>query len=98
MATTFESFITKERERLNKAVPPATTNGFSFERIVEGLKFDHPAVQELGLDPEQARALSIGFKARGLHQGAIVLPLYRDGEPVGFAGYKDGVLKLPPKL
>lgn len=70
---------------------------FDPEKILSELAYEHEAVAALGLKPDQAEALGIGFKKAGLHARMVVFPLYRDGAIVGFAGL-DGGLKLPKQF
>lgn len=79
----------------SKDRPNNEPKGFDPEKIAAQLIYEHEAVQALGLSPEQAAELWIGYKAKGVHHGSVVFPLYRDGQCAGFAGYKGGEIKLP---
>lgn len=64
------------------------------------LQFDHPDVQELGLSPEKAEDLGIGFAPRGTMIRHVLFPL-RDskGFLLGYVGFPKGTkLKLPKNL
>ncbi len=61
------------------------------------LQHDHEAVMALGLDPDVALALGLGYAPRGVLKGTVAVPLRnRDGTIAGYIGLTD-VEKLPPK-
>jgi len=71
------------------------------ERVAARLLHEHEAVQALGLSPEVAESLGIGYDGRGLLRGRVVFPLYKDGELAGFMGFAAGlqpVLKFPDNI
>jgi hypothetical protein len=58
-------------------------------------------VLALGLAPETAEELGIGFDGRGMMKGRICIPLWRDGALAGFCGFSPDqvpLLKFPPNL
>ncbi len=57
------------------------------EKVAARLEFKHPEVQSLGLTPEMAQALGIGYDRKGIMRGRVLFPLYRDGKMVGYMGY-----------
>lgn len=60
------------------------------------LEYDHPSVQALGLEPEDAEALGIGYAKRGTHRGKVAVPIRReDGLIAGYIGVTEA--GLPPK-
>lgn len=63
------------------------TQGFDASEYARNLVYDHKDVQALGLDPERAQSLSIGYAKQGIHRGRICFPLFEDGKLIGFAGY-----------
>lgn len=60
------------------------------------LKFEHEAVQSLGLDADTATQLGIGYAGKGLMRGRIAVPIrLPDGKLVGYIGVTDA--KIPPQ-
>ncbi|MEO0669298.1 MAG: CHC2 zinc finger domain-containing protein [Pseudomonadota bacterium] len=60
------------------------------------LQADHPAVEALGMEPEDAEALGIGYAPRGVLRGTVAVPVrLTDGALAGYIGITDA--KLPPK-
>ncbi|MEL6644088.1 MAG: CHC2 zinc finger domain-containing protein [Pseudomonadota bacterium] len=60
------------------------------------LESDHPAVEALGIEAEDAEALGLGYAPRGIMRGTIAVPIRRaDGALVGYIGITEA--KLPPK-
>lgn len=58
------------------------------KKIDGELVFDHPAVQALGLSPERAKQLNIGFRSRGTKSNCVLIPIRTEkGELVDYAGY-----------
>lgn len=74
----------------------------NLENVADYLQPEHDAVQRLGLSPETAAALGIGFAGRGTMKGRVLIPLRTaDGALVGYAGFAaalDPPLKVPSKL
>lgn len=71
------------------------------EKVAARLLWEHPEVQALGLTPEMAEALMVGYDKRGMMKGRVLFPLYREDELVGFLGYAHDLqpaVKLPPNL
>ena len=66
-------------------------------KVEEKLIFEHEAVQALGLTPDQARLLGIGFMKGGTMPGRILVPIRtRDGVTTGYIGLAPGSdVKLP---
>lgn len=58
------------------------------ERIQDEMECEHPDVQALGLSPERAKELGIGFRKRGTKANMVLIPI-RDpaGKLLDFAGY-----------
>ena len=60
------------------------------------LKFEHPAVQELGLTKEIAEKLGVGYASRGILSKRVCFPLRaRNGALIAYVGY---ALELEPAL
>lgn len=60
------------------------------------LEADHPAVEAVGFDPEDAEALGIGYAPRGTMRGTVAIPIRTaDGTLAGYLGITEA--KLPPK-
>lgn len=81
-------------------VPERTETGqpSGIAAVASRLVFEHPLVQALGLDAETAKALGVGFAARGSLGSRVLIPIRTEnGEPVTYIGYapdKTPVLKL----
>jgi hypothetical protein len=78
--------------------PPERREHSSLEKVRDRLQHDHADVQAMGLAPETARDLGVGFDSRGMMRGRVCVPLYKSGELVGFMGLVDADVKLPPNL
>jgi hypothetical protein len=79
--------------------PAKATVPDSLSKVHGYLRWDHPDVQALGIDPATARKLGCGYKPTGCFSGSVVFPLYlhRDGkagELVSYAALKDGRLRF----
>lgn len=65
-------------------------------RVLEYLEHDHPAVEALGLEPEDAQRLGIGYCPRGIYRGKVAVPIRtEDGTLRGYIGLIE--CQLPPK-
>jgi len=65
-------------------------------RPLDYLKADHPAVEALGMEPEDAEALGIGYAPRGTLRGTVAIPIrLEDGTLSGYIGITEA--KLPPR-
>lgn len=63
------------------------------------LSADCEAINDMGLNPAIAKQAGIGFASKGLLKGCIGLPIYVDGNIVGYVGVPKGVwVKLPKNL
>jgi hypothetical protein len=64
------------------------------------LEFEHDHVQALGISPEKAEELGIGFAPRGTMIKRVLFPFRdRSGKLLGYLGYaQDGTIKLPKGL
>lgn len=61
---------------------------------LEYLEADHPAVEALGFEPEDAERLGVGYAKRGYHRGLVAVPVRTDdGTLVGYVGVTEA--KLP---
>ena len=78
--------------------PPERREHSSLSKVAERLQHDHPDILALGLTAETAEELGIGFDSRGMMRGRICVPLYKEGELVGFLGLLDADVKLPSNL
>lgn len=78
---------------------PAKPVPDTLAKVRDYLWHEHESVQSLGLDPDTARKLGLGYKPKGVFSGAVVLPLYdREGNLVSYCAFKDGGLKFPPRI
>lgn len=68
------------------------------EKVAARLIHDHEAVQILGLSPEMAKSLGIGFIKSGILAGRVLFPLFKDGQLTGYVGYSLDGLKFPPNI
>lgn len=65
------------------------TDGF------QDLEFTHERVQALGLTPERAKELGIGFRNKGTTKNAVCIPIRNDkGNLLGYALYTPDGLKF----
>ena len=66
------------------------------------LHYKHEAVQALGIDPQAAERVGIGYAKKGMMRGRVAIPIRRDdGTLVGYCGYAvdaDPILKFPKQL
>lgn len=59
------------------------------------LQHDHEAVLAVGLEPDDAEALGIGYAPRGVLRGTVAVPVrLSDGKLAGYIGITEA--KLPP--
>ena len=60
------------------------------------LEADHPAVEAIGFEPEDAQHLGIGYAPRGTMRGTVAIPMRtQEGILAGYIGITEA--KLPPK-
>lgn len=86
---------TPEREAKPKERAAQSSEGF---QPLQYLEPDHPAVEALGIEPETATALGIGYAPRGVLRGTVAVPLRRpDGAIAGYVGLTE-IEKLPPQV
>ena len=66
-------------------------------KVEEKLVFEHEEVQKLGLTPDQAKQLGIGWMQGGTMPKKLLLPVRsRDGDCIGYIGIPSGTdLKVP---
>lgn len=90
----------KEPQQAPQKAPKEKEEGSSPERGFRELPYlDHEAdaVQAMGLEPEVAKALGIGFAPRGFHKQRIAVPVrLADGRLVGYISILGENVKLPP--
>lgn len=81
----------KRKERPSKE--SGSERGF---RPLDYLQADHPAVEALGMEAEDAELLGIGYASRGVLRGTVAVPIrLEDGTLSGYIGITEA--KLPPK-
>lgn len=82
---------------LETAEPPSPERGAERGfRPLAYLEADHPAVVALGVQPEDAKSLGIGYAPRGMLRGTVAIPIRTDdGMLAGYIGITEA--KLPPK-
>lgn len=66
-------------------------------KVEEKLQYEHEEVQRLGLTPDQARTLGIGWMPGGTMPKKLLLPVRtREGDCIGYVGIPSGTdLKVP---
>ena len=66
-------------------------------KVEDKLVFEHDEVQKLGLSPEQAKTLGIGWMPGGTMPKKLLLPVRtREGDCIGYVGIPSGTdLKVP---
>jgi len=82
----------------DKETPPALSQHapVGLAKVRTYLVWDHPKVAELGLTPQQAERLGIGYKPKGMFRGSVVVPLHeRSGKLIGYAGITELGLTFP---
>lgn len=80
---------TTAKEKAPKGQTPS--EGF---KPLEYLQYDHPAVQALGIEPDDADRIGIGFAERGLMKGLVAVPIrLTDGRLIGYIGIQEA--KIP---
>lgn len=63
------------------------------------LDSQHEAVSGIGISPKVAEMAGIGFSNKGLMRGHVAVPVYIQGEIVGYLGVPRGIwLKVPANL
>lgn len=81
-------------EKTDKS-PPKSKGERGFKPL-DYLQHDHAAVEALGLDPEDAEALGMGYAPRGVMRGKVAIPIRTEtGQLAGYLGITECV--LPPK-
>ena len=79
----------------SKSSPKKTEARGGF-RPLEYLEPDHPAVEALGMEPDTAEALGMGYAPRGILKGTVAVPIRTDtGQLAGYVGITEAT--LPPK-
>jgi hypothetical protein len=81
----------------------ATPNGVDprLIKIADRLDHEHPDVLALGLSPETAEDLGVGYDPKGVMRGRVLFPLYRDGVLTAFMGFApnmEPMVKFPSQL
>ncbi|MEO9894794.1 MAG: CHC2 zinc finger domain-containing protein [Paracoccaceae bacterium] len=86
--------VPPERRNKRQSKESAETRG-GF-RALDYLEPDHVAVEALGIESEDAKALGIGYAPRGVLRGSVAVPVrLSDGTISGYIGITEA--KLPPK-
>ena len=76
-----------------KAKEEKSGEGF---KSLEYLVFDHAAVSALGLEPDDAQRLGIGYCPRGIYKGKVAIPVrLATGHLCGYLAVEE--VQLPPK-
>jgi DNA primase len=84
--------VTVPQEKEQK---PRAERGF---QPLDYLQAQHPSVQALGISPDVASELGIGFAPRGFHRGCVAIPVRSDdGRLSGYIGFDGSSLRSPPK-
>lgn len=92
-------FLTQDTAPLEKAKRSSQQEGSEARggfTPLDYLDAEHPAVEAVGFDPEDAAALGIGYAPRGILRGTVAIPIRReDGLIAGYIGVTEA--SLPPK-
>jgi DNA primase len=60
----------------------------AFTKIMSELEFEHEEVQAVGLSPDKAKELGIGWRKRGTKPDMVLIPIRSpEGQILDFAGY-----------
>lgn len=60
----------------------------ALQRVIDELVYEHPEVQAIGLSPENAKRLVIGWRKGGTKSKMVLIPIRDEtGEIVDFIGY-----------
>ena len=85
--------VPPEKRDTRQSKQSAPERGF---RALDYLEPDHAAVEALGIKPDDAEALGIGYAPRGVLRGTVAVPVrLTDGTLSGYIGITEA--KLPPK-
>ena len=80
---------TSDGEKSNKT-GPKPSEGF---QPLTYLQPDHEAVEALGIAPEDAERIGLGYAPRGLMRGQVAIPIrLQDGQLIGYIGVTEAVL------
>ena len=83
---------TVPEERAENAPKPANEARGGFKPL-DYLEADHPAVEALGFQPEDAAKIGCGFAPRGILRGQVAIPIRLDtGQLIGYIGIEEAVL------
>jgi len=72
-----------------------TSTSLSSPFPLEYLVYDHELVQSIGFPALTAETLGIGYAPKGIMRGKVAVPIYSDGNIVGYIGITEA--KLPPR-
>lgn len=101
LATRFPVNGARQVGEIAKAVTDKLPVPDSLAKVRTYIQYEHPDVQALGINPETAEKLGIGYKGKGVLSGYVVMPLYVDGKLVSYMGYnprREQQLMFPPKI
>ncbi len=88
-------WLSNEPEKAPQAKERSGKPSAGFKPL-EYLEPDHEAVMAVGFDPEEAKALGIGYSPRGVLRGTVAVPVRNtDGSIAGYLGITEAT--LPPK-
>jgi len=66
-------------------------------KALEYLKPDHEAVQALGIEPEDAERIGLGYATRGAGRGSVMIPIRLEtGQLVGYVATQE-LTYVPPE-
>ena len=83
-------------EKANRSSPDEGSEARGGFAPLTYLEADHLAVEAIGLDPQDAQTLGIGYAPRGTMRGTVAIPIRTDdGTLAGYIGITEA--KLPPK-
>lgn len=78
-----------------RTITPGAERGF---QPLDYIQSEHDTVQALGISPDVARSLGIGFAPRGHFRGCVAIPVRNgDGRLTGYIGFDGQAVRLPPK-
>jgi DNA primase len=76
---------------------PAKDNGSRTLQALSYLEHEHEAVDAVGIHPDDAKAIGIGYAAKGMMRGTVAIPIrLPDGTLVGYIGITEAT--LPPRF
>lgn len=83
----------RERQEANRAVGGNVKEPGEGMAELTYLEHDHPDVELLGFDPEDAKRIGVGFAPKGTMRGQVIVPIrLKSGACVGYIGVSEVTL------